>query len=97
MLGAGLVTAAGVLLYQNLVLEDQKKKQTGNKTFGPLNVGGPFVLVDQFGSKFSSEQLKGKYALIYFGFTHCPDYCPFELNKLGKALDILGSCALEAV
>merc|ERR1711881_460517 len=67
-------------------LERQKiAEQT--KGMGRPKVGGPFELVDHNGNKFTSEDLKGKYALVYFGFTHCPDICPDELDKMADMID----------
>ena len=43
----------------------------------------PFTLVDQAGEPFTLEQLKGHWSLIFLGFTHCPDVCPFTLANLG--------------
>lgn len=49
-------------------------------------IGGPFTLTDQDGKPFSSEKLKGHYAVVYFGYTFCPDVCPTDLLNLGKGL-----------
>lgn len=55
---------------------------------GKLELGGPFSgLIDQDGKPASSDQYIGKYPLMYFGFTHCPDICPTELKKMMLALD----------
>jgi protein SCO1 len=53
-------------------------------------VGGPFHLVDQNGKPFTDADLKGKWHLVFFGYTHCPDVCPTTLNDLSVALDKLG-------
>ena len=45
-------------------------------------VGGPFHLVDQNGKPFTNADLKSKWHLIFFGYTHCPDVCPTTLNNL---------------
>lgn len=52
----------------------------------PDDMGGPFTLTDQDGKQTSTESFKGKYKLIYFGFTHCPAICPTELQKMSKAI-----------
>jgi protein SCO1/2 len=53
-------------------------------------IGGPFRLVDQNGRNVTDADLRGKWALVYFGFTHCDDTCPTVLNNLALALDRLG-------
>jgi len=60
---------------------------------GIPEIGGPFVLVDQDGKTVSEADFKGKYMLIYFGYTYCPDVCPTSLTVMGDALDILGDKA----
>ena len=35
-----------------------------------------------------SQDFKGRYSLLYFGFSYCPDICPTELKKMGRALDL---------
>jgi protein SCO1 len=52
-------------------------------------IGGPFTLTDQNGKSFSSDALAGKYRVIYFGYTFCPDACPTDMAVLGKAMRML--------
>ena len=47
----------------------------------PVRLNGEFSLTDQNGQRFSSEQLRGKYTLLMFGYTHCTDICPTALNE----------------
>jgi protein SCO1/2 len=49
-------------------------------------IGGNFVLTDQNGKPFSSDSLKGRYRIVYFGYTFCPDACPTDMAVLGKAM-----------
>lgn len=53
------------------------------------DIGGEFTLTDQDGKEFKSEYLLGKPALVYFGFTYCPDICPTSLQKLTGVMDTL--------
>lgn len=52
-------------------------------------VGGPFTLVDQNGRTVSDHDFAGKYRIVYFGFTYCPDVCPVDLQKIGQAMRVL--------
>ncbi len=45
----------------------------------------PFELKDQHGSSFNNDSLKGKWSLIFIGFTSCPDICPTTMGKLAAA------------
>jgi protein SCO1/2 len=49
-------------------------------------LGGPFTLTDQNGRQVSDKQFMGKYRIVYFGYTFCPDVCPVDLQNIGKAL-----------
>lgn len=54
---------------------------------GTPSIGGPFNLIDSDGQPFSDTNLLGKYYLLYFGFTHCPDICPEELGKINEIVE----------
>src|SRR5689334_4597906 len=45
-------------------------------------IGGPFTLVNQDGRQVSDRDFAGRYRLMYFGYTYCPDVCPVDLQKL---------------
>ena len=45
-------------------------------------LGGPFTLTDQDGRRVSDTKFAGRYRLVYFGYTYCPDVCPTTLQKL---------------
>lgn len=49
-------------------------------------IGGPFTLTDQDGKKRSYDEFKGKYRIIYFGYTMCPDICTPDMQHLMAGL-----------
>ena len=53
------------------------------------DIGGPFELTDHTGAPFGTRELAGDYALLYFGYTFCPDVCPTELGQIAEAIDLL--------
>ena len=64
---------------------------------GTALVGGPFSLVGADGKTVTDGDFRGRYMLIFFGFTHCPDICPAELQVISASLDELGPKAEEVV
>lgn len=52
-------------------------------------IGGPFELVDTQGETVTNERFRGRYKLIYFGYTYCPDVCPTTLLHITRGLQIL--------
>jgi cytochrome oxidase Cu insertion factor (SCO1/SenC/PrrC family) len=67
------------------------------ETHAATMIGGPFTLVDQDGRTVTDEQFRGKWLLVYFGYTHCPDSCPMALNNMAEALDQLEPSKREQV
>ncbi|KAM9999021.1 hypothetical protein ACTFIZ_002583 [Dictyostelium cf. discoideum] len=81
-------------LYYDHLMTKKRERQNEIKTYGSSSVGGPFVLIDENGKPFTDLDLKGKYGLLYFGFTYCPDVCPAELYKMTKVIKNLESNGL---
>src|SRR5215469_8916597 len=84
---AGLVIL-GTTAFLILGLRDNPRGVAGSALASAI--GGPFELVDQNGKTVTDADLKGKWSLVYFGYTHCPDACPTALNDIAIALDELG-------
>ncbi len=57
---------------------------------GGLSLGGPFSLTDQTGKAVTERDYAGRWLLVFFGFTFCPDVCPTELGTMAAALDAMG-------
>lgn len=56
----------------------------------PPTHGGPFSLIDHQGRPVSDEDFRGRFMLVFFGYTYCPDVCPTELATMALVMDILG-------
>lgn len=66
----------------------EQQTQTGTAT-----IGGPFELVNHEGETVTEADFAGKYMLIYFGYSYCPDVCPTSLADMAQALDAIGGKA----
>ena len=71
------------------------RAQRGTQTISidKVELGGPFTLTDQNGQQRSASEFRGKYMLIFFGYTFCPDVCPTTLAVMAAALDRMGAGA----
>jgi protein SCO1 len=87
----GAIAGAAVLLVAN--------PQGGQpvQSSGAALIGGPFSLVGADGKPVTDRNFRGRYMLIFFGFTHCPDICPAELQVIAQALEQLGDKAKKVV
>lgn len=84
------VVAGGALLLwfkrerRRLEVRRLEKEHAG---VGKPQIGGPFNLIDDNGNQFTDKDLLGKFSILYFGFTKCPDVCPEELEVLAHVLE----------
>ena len=77
-----LVVAAGVAWYQARNAADRADPYI--PPVSGAEVGGAFALIDQTGGEVTHEDFLGRYALVYFGYTFCPDICPTTLYDLAR-------------
>lgn len=59
--------------------------------------GGPFSLVDHTGKRVSDADFRGRFLIVVFGYTFCPDVCPTTLNDVGTVMEMLGEKAQRVV
>jgi protein SCO1/2 len=85
--------AGGVLWYES----EQVPGLGRMVTTGQADVGGPFQLTDQHGKRIGDKDFRGRYMLIYFGYSFCPDVCPTTLAVIAQALDKLGGRSHQVV
>ncbi|WVR03848.1 hypothetical protein IAU60_000845 [Kwoniella sp. DSM 27419] len=92
---AAVFVATGVGLYfyfesEKAAVTERRRQELASKSIGKPQIGGPFQLTSaRDGSIFTEKDLLGKWTLLYFGFTHCPDICPEELDKMGDAIEMV--------
>ncbi len=86
LVGSTLLIAAAGLAAVSLTMT-QSDCQTGS---GTALVGGPFSMVSHKGEAVTEKTFAGRYSLVFFGFTYCPQICPTELQVMAEALQQLG-------
>ena|SRR6185437_1337825 len=72
------------------------RAQTGVQSLSTgeaVTLGGPFALTDQNGMLRTEKDYRGKYMLVFFGYTYCPDVCPTTLAVMSAALKKMGGRA----
>ncbi|KAG8536270.1 hypothetical protein GDO81_026778, partial [Engystomops pustulosus] len=67
--------------------KEEKIEQEKQRSLGKPLLGGPFSLIDHNGLPKTDQHFLGQWVLLYFGFTHCPDICPEEIEKMIQVVD----------
>ena len=89
--GAALGLAAAIALLPDL--RERLLPSVGQQVTGKALIGGAFTLTDNTGKHVTDQDFHGKYTLVFFGFTSCPDVCPAGLQLIAGALQKLGTKA----
>jgi protein SCO1/2 len=84
-----IAAAAGGILFLYQSARDDRARFGGQHILSE-RIGGSFQLTDHHGRTVSDTDLRGRFALIFFGYTQCPDVCPMTLLSLTEALELLG-------
>ena len=91
-----LIGALGAIAFLPQVRE-QLLPTAGQQQSGTAAIGGPFTLTDANGKTVTDADFRGRYMLIFFGFTNCPDICPAGLQLISAAMAKLGDKADKLV
>lgn len=88
--GAAMIAVAVALLWRHEVGPPRASRVTLEPAAAAgSTIGGPFTLVDQNGRTVTAGDFRGRFMLLYFGYTYCPDVCPTTLTTMADAIDIL--------
>ena len=82
-----LLVGAGAMLWAS------QRPPNGVSALSGAAIGGPFSLVSGAGAVVTDRDFRGKFMLVYFGYTFCPDVCPTTLAQVADAMDRLGDKA----
>lgn len=83
---AAVVVVVAATAGRYMMSDDSGAKTTQR---GRATIGGPFTLTDHTGKRVTDKDFHGKYILVYFGYTFCPDVCPTSLSIVAEAMDQL--------
>ena len=93
-LGVALLIVAGFMAGRDhLSSPGWRETLPLSRTEGTASIGGSFTLVDHTGKTVSEADFRGRFMLVFFGFTYCPDACPTALTTMAEVLDIIGPAA----
>lgn len=84
---AVIASLLGLFIYglnKPLLLSDSELKSKGTFLFENPRAFKPFALIDDSQQPFTPAELQGKWSLVFFGFTYCPDVCPTTLALLNQ-------------
>ena len=98
---AGVAAAAvvaflgGLFAYVQMNRSDDAFAECRQGQIAGGDIGGPFTLVDTKGQTVTDVDVLAKPALVYFGYTFCPDVCPLDMARNVEAVDLLDAKGID--
>jgi len=78
---------------RKILLSEEMPAEIKTHSVGVPDIGGEYLLVNQNGNTVSNKTYLGKYVLMFFGYTFCPDFCPNTLTTFSNVKEMLGEDA----
>jgi protein SCO1/2 len=89
LIALALLTLCGAGLFV------MRTADTGPYAGAPAAIGGPFALIAGDGRIVTEQTFRGRWLLVYFGYTNCPNICPTTMSAIAAGLDQLGPLAAQ--
>jgi protein SCO1 len=86
-----LIFLGGLFAYVQMLRGDDAFAQCRQGNVAGGDIGGPFTLVNTEGTTVTDSEVLADPALVYFGYTFCPDICPFDMARNVEAVDLLAA------
>jgi cytochrome oxidase Cu insertion factor (SCO1/SenC/PrrC family) len=103
LLGLVLIGACGALVFGGWAARLEQdagfiSPATGDSALAGVPIGGPFSLINAAtGRTITDQSFRGKWMLVYFGYSFCPDVCPTDLQRIVAALQQMGKASDQIV
>jgi protein SCO1/2 len=98
-----VMVGAGLTLLKTPAMSTAEMRDKGLYVFDSPRPIDSFTLTDQYGEPFTTERLSGKWSLLFFGYTFCPDICPItmatirQFDQLLQQSDAAAAAQLQVV
>jgi protein SCO1 len=92
---AVLALLGGSLFYIQYQRSGDAFAECRQSQFASGAIGGPFTLVNPAGQTVTDAEVLTKPSLVYFGYTFCPDVCPFDMSRNAEAVDLLDAQGID--
>lgn len=93
LLLGGFAIGAAIAANTHPALSPSGPRTQPVQSSGAALIGGAYALTDHKGQPVTEKSYYGKWQMVFFGFTHCPDICPTKLSTIRETLDLLGERA----
>ncbi len=93
LLLAGVTAISGWNFYVARQAAREASERKADTVASRKSIGGSFSLIDHTGRRVTDADFRGKFLLVFFGYTYCPDVCPTAMANVSLVMEALGKDA----